>query len=524
MKKDINDLTGAEAAALFEEAEAGPDLAAPAADNGWPKPLPLGKTEEPPPFPTPLFPPWLEDMTREATRSLEVPADLPGLCALGVLATCFQKRFKAVVHTGYSEPLSLFLAVGLEPGGRKSTVFSLFMKPVDEFENRELTRLTPEINDAMGKHSLLTKQITFLEGKLASGAKGITHRADLDSCRKDLAALKIPVPPRLHAMDATPEALSRLMIEQGGRMTIASAEGAFLEILKGRYSDTPAIEICLQGHAGDALRIDRAAKDKTPVNLQTPALSLALCVQPGLIETFCRNNALAGRGLLSRIVFALPKSTLGFRSHNEAPISDDVSDAYFNKIMEFLCRPEKRHEVTGEIQAEEIFCDDATQAALRAFKQRHESSLKEGGAMRDSAGFLSGFAGKLGGLAVRVAALLALADGKDVVSADYFEKGERFAEYAATNARLVAGLVAEDPARKLAKRILSWIKRRRQPVFARRDATRDMDKQEDLEAALALLEEHDYIKSKQDASAAPRAGRKPGPSYEVNPAVFENCR
>lgn len=490
-------------------------------NNEWVEPIPLNKTPHVLSFPQNIFPLWLESFVNQVARALEVPIELPGICAIVMLAICFQKRFTIRVNANYVEPLSIHAAVGQESGSRKSAVLKMFSVPLNRFESMERERLQPEIIDGERRRDLLLKQIASLQGKLASKIN-LSAQADLDSCYKDLDALKIPVSPMLTVGDITPEALAGMLANQKGRLAVVSAEGAFLEILQGRYNDTPAVEACLQGHAGELLKIHRASKEKPPILIDCPALSLLFCIQPCMIATFGKNATLAGKGLLSRIIFVLPVSTLGSRSHDKEPVPEDVIAEYHRRITEFLYLPENQNEVTGEIVAEEIQCEQIVRDDLRNFNRRLEPDLASGGRLRDQSGYLSGFAGKAGGLALRVAGLLALADGRRVILHEDFERGRQFTEFAISHALQVSGIVSEDPATTAAKRVLGWLKRKNCPHFTCRELHQDLRmKSSEQTGPLNLLVEHGFIRPIISNYAG--GGRKAlGPTaYDVNPLFLK---
>src|ERR1043165_1716032 len=170
--------------------------------------------------------------------------------------------------------------------------------------------------------------------------------------------------------------------------------------------------------------------------------------------------SLAGRGLLSRIIFILPNSTLGFRNHDQAPVKNTVKTEYRARILTLLKPPENRNELTKEIDPKFIVCTAEVQAAVKALSREIEPEMQPGGGLRDMSGYLSGFGGKAAGRAVRVAGLLALANEGEEVNLNHFQNGKRFVDYAIGHARIVAGFVSEDPAITNAKRVLEWIKRR----------------------------------------------------------------
>src|SRR5262249_32940885 len=146
-----------------------------------------------------------------------------------------------------------------------------------------------------------------------------------------IAAFQVPAVPQLFVDDITPEALSRTLRDQGGRILQASAEGTAFEIIKGRYTDKPNFDVYLKGHAGDPLRINRVTRETELVD--DPALSLALAVQPDVIRGLGENASLKARGLLARPLYSIPVSTIGSRTIGAPAVPTDVSDQFHQNMI-----------------------------------------------------------------------------------------------------------------------------------------------------------------------------------------------
>ena len=139
---------------------------------------------------------------------------------------------------------------------------------------------------------------------------------------------------------------------------------------------------------------------------------------------------------------------------------------------------------------------------------------------------LAGWAAKLAGATCRIAALLHLAehlrDGwAQPITADSFVGAARLAGYLVEHARAVFDLMGADPRIEDARWLLDWITRTGQAQFSRRDADQAargrFRKAADLEPALALLEEHGWVRRVDADPAGPKGGRPPSPRLIVNP-------
>src|SRR5262249_39743813 len=157
-----------------------------------------------------------------------------------VIAAGLARKVRVCVREGWGEPLNLFVTIALPPGERKSEVFSRALKPVQEYEQAERERTAPQIAEAESDRRILEQSLTAAEGKAAKAEDKDRHKwkAQAKELAGKLARHIVPVSPQFFCDDITPEKLSELLAQQGGRMLQAAAEGTAFEIIKGRYSET----------------------------------------------------------------------------------------------------------------------------------------------------------------------------------------------------------------------------------------------------------------------------------------------
>ena len=86
--------------------------------EGWPDLIPIAGVDAEP-MQASDFPDCVAGMIQAVVDMAEVPAELPGLMALGALATGCQKKFRIACDRSHSEPLNLFVCPALPPGERK---------------------------------------------------------------------------------------------------------------------------------------------------------------------------------------------------------------------------------------------------------------------------------------------------------------------------------------------------------------------------------------------------------------------
>jgi replicative DNA helicase len=479
-----------------------------------------------PAFPVDALPSWLGDYVGAVATATQVPADLPGMLALAALATCCAKRFIVRREEGGShfEPVNLFIVVALDPGNRKSSTFSLMTAPIEEYERETIEAVKVSVAERAAHHRVMERALEKAE-QAAARVSGVERDQAMDEVKflaKELAGKRPPVLPRLIADDATPEKLAGLLNEQGGRLAVLSAEGGLFDFLAGRYtSGAPNLDPYLKGHAGDPMRIDRIGRP--PEFVASPALTVGVTVQPEVLRGLLAKPTLRGRGVLGRFLYGLPVSLLGRRQIGPPPVPVPIASAYRTHIRQLLSLP-----VRSDGDPETVLLDPDAYRCLKEFDDWVEPKLdKDNGELAS----IPDWASKLVGAVLRIAALLHAAELKGqapwlvpVPVATMF-KATRLGVYLIAHARAAFSAMATDPRVDAAKRVLRWIQQHAAGTFTRRQLFQGLKGSfstvADLDAPLALLEQHEAIRRVEGAHKGP--GRKPGPTYEVNPS-FSNSQ
>jgi replicative DNA helicase len=160
---------------------------------------------------------------------------------------------------------------------------------------------------------------------------------------------------------------------------------------------------------------------------------------------------------------------------------------------------------------------------LLAFERELEPRLAAGSG---DLAHLAGWAAKLAGATCRLAGLLHLAghlcDGwAQPIAGDTFAGAARLAGYLVDHALAVFDLMGADPRVDDARWVLDWISRTNLTQFSRRDAHQAargrFRKAADLEPALALLEEHEWVRRVDADLPGSKGGRPASPRFLVNP-------
>jgi replicative DNA helicase len=489
--------------------------------RGWAPPIPFGVAGEVPAFPVEVLPGWLGEYVAAVATATQTPPDLAGMLALAVLATVAAGAIEVQPRPGWREPLCLFVAVGMEAGARKSSAFTALTRPVADFEHQQATAALPSITETATLRRIADQAAAHAEvaASKAPADQAEERQAEAIARAAEAANLVVPPVPRWLVDDATPEALAGLLATYG-RIALLSPEGDVFDQMAGRYNQStgPNLGVYLKGHAGDLLKVDR--RGRPPEYVERPCLTIGLAVQPEVLRGLASRPGFGGRGLLARFLYSLPASLVGRRQAGAPPVPAAMADRY---TVELQALAASLTAPAGDDGPALLTLDRPAAELLLAFERDLEPRLA---ADSGDLAHLTGWAAKLAGATCRLAALLHLAahlrDGwAQPVGADTFAGAARLADYLIEHARAVFDLMGADPRLDDARWLLDWISRTSQVQFSRRDAHQAargrFRKATDLEPALALLEEHGWLRRVDADPVGAKGGRPPSPRFLVNP-------
>jgi replicative DNA helicase len=467
-------------------------------ERGWAPPIPFGTAGDVPAFPVEVLPSWLSEYVAALATATQTPPDLAGMLALAVLATVAAGAVEVEPRPGWREPLCLFVAVGMDAGSRKSGVFTAMTRPVADFECQQAAAALPGITETVTLRRIADQAAAHAEAAASKAPADQQEERQAEAIARaaDAANLVVPPLPRWLVDDATPEALAGLLATYG-RIALLSPEGDVFDQMAGRYNQSagPNLGVYLKGHAGDLLKVDR--RGRPPEYIQRPCLTIGLAVQPEVLRGLAGRPGFGGRGLLARFVYSLPASLVGRRQPGAPPAPTAVADRY---SLELQALAASLNAPAGDDGPALLALEHEAGELLLGFERELEPRLAAGSG---DLAHLAGWAAKLAGATCRIAALLHLASHlrhgwTQPISADTFGGAIRLADYLIEHACAVFDLMGADPRVDDARWLLDWINRTNQVQFSRRDAHQAargrFRKATDLEPALALLEEHNYLR------------------------------
>jgi hypothetical protein len=375
------------------------------AADPWSAPIPLEQDIRPPALPADCFPYWLCQWVGCEAEATQTPRDLAAMLALAVAAAALARKFRVRPRPGWSEPVNIYAATALFSGERKSAVFADALAPAYAFEAQERQRMAQVIAEAGSAHRVLEGRLKAAETRAAKAKEpkdGEEARRQAREIAVELQRHVVPETPQLVCDDVTGEALANLIARQGGRMLQASPEGTLFDIVRGKYSEGTNLDTHLKAHAGDPLRVNRMTRPGE--EMDHPALSVAVAVQPDVIRGLAEETSLKGRGFLARFLYSIPRSIVGARRVAPPPVPDQVSRAYMNNMLA-LWRLPGAVDQDGKPAPHWLHFSPEADKELQEFERWLEPQLAEG----EDLSFLAGWPNKLAGAAVRIAGVLHVA-------------------------------------------------------------------------------------------------------------------
>jgi hypothetical protein len=498
-------------------------------------PIPLTASHPIPPFPTGALPAAIKDMVDAIAVFTQTDPAMAGTSALSVLSACNGGRARITLRPGWDEPLNAYYATIAHSGERKSAVQKDMTKPLYEAE-RNLAEASREARWNAEETKKIAEQAAEKQRRKAASAANTPQAAEERATALNLAAaaedIQVPPAPRLVADDITPEALGSLLAEQGGRMAIISAEGGVLDIIAGRYNNNvPNMDVWLKGHSGDPVKVDR--KGRPPEFVESPAVTLGLMIQPAVLDALAARQDFRGRGLLARVLYAYPVSSVGCRDSEPPKLDKEVVKRYAQlvaKLAEGMAdwTDPARLSVTPE----------AERAVIELLKEL-EPALGSEGELAHLADWGSKYVGAVG----RIAGNLHLAAGgpeealekriRTPVEDTTIQAAARIGEYFKACAIRAFAEMGADPVTSDAIYLLGRIERlfadssdevSERDLFAASSRSR-FKTMARLRQAIDRLIEHRYLaKVSAGKQSDPSGGRPASPKYMVHPLAAETAK
>lgn len=466
----------------------------------WPE---LPSSVRPPAFPLSTLPPVGRDMVEALAEAVQVHPDMVACFLLGALSTCVVGRGMINIRPGYSEPLHLYIAVVANPSERKSPTLARVFQPIYDYEQEHAETVREQVRNAGVKISILKKKLETAQKR--------GHESDALELARQIDEQEAVKPFELIIGEGTTEAIVERMAANDGRIAVVSAEGGFLDILAGMYTDSRVyLDPVLQGYSGETIKSVRVSRGV--VSIKKPSLSVTLAIQPVTLEELLGNDILTRRGVLGRFLISYPPSMLGKRdTPNASPMPEMVYMRYAKQLARIL----KQDNITLILSPEALDVFNKMDAVI-------EKKLMPG-AEYDR--LPNGWSGKILGCAARISGLLCLLEGQGVIVEGYtMQAAFTIAEYFIAQITAITGPDVFTSAG--ASEVLNAIARIQQPEFSPYQlkqslrSRKQFRKAETVDLALMELERLGYIRPKPNT--AYKGTGRPQTMYLVNPGLIND--
>lgn len=491
---------------------------APAALDDWP--VPFAGAGHAPEVTADMLPGWLGRYVEAVAASTQTPVTMSALFALSVLAACVQRRYVVAPHGldgDYREPASLWSLSVAASGSRKTAIVNAFTRPLMAWEKRAGDKMRRAISANTARRIASDAIIKRLQGEAGKASDA----SELDAIRKRIEDEQNDrpdelFPPRLFTGDVTVERLQSMLVEQGGRMAVASDEGGLFATLAGTYGGGagPSLDALLQGHAGGAVRVDRTTRT---AYIDRAAVTLGLMLQPDLLNDAAGSSRFRASGLMARFLFAVPRPFVGGRNVRAfTSVAPELQTEYAREVDALLPDPEAGpHLPPTELD----LVEDARELWLD-FAQEVENALAPGGEL-DA---ISDWGAKLAGTAARIALLFELVTSgahAERVCADSVQAAVALCRLLIRHARAAFRLLAADEADRDADAVMGWVTQEEgRAVFKQSELHMALHgrftKKERLTAALIRLQANGCLRHESRKNK----GARPTDFWHVNPRLF----
>lgn len=473
----------------------------------WRPPIPFDEVELPH-FPVDAFPASLRDWVKSVAKNTATPVDMAAVCTLAVLSCALQGKYAVYAKEGYAEPLNLYILLIANSGERKSAVVRLMTEPIYRYEDRENEERGQIIAQEQAEMERLKSQILALK----QNGKGADATELMKRCRE---MEKNPTKMlRMLADDVTPEALTSMIAENNGILTIISTEGGLFDTFAGRYSNTLSIDTILKAYSGDRIRVDRKGRESEVIN--NPALTLLLSAQSNVLDGLMQNAAFKSRGLTARILYSKPKSKIGTRKFDTPDYSAKLK-AYYDALVERLL--DIPYDKNNRVHR--LCLSESAYQEISDYFDWLEPQLTE------ELQNMDGWAEKAVGNTLRIAGLLHCAthgskSAETEISADTVKRAIKISKYFLKHAQYSYMFMGADKTSHGAQRIVKKLQEQSQMELTKYQIYRlvryEYATVSEIAPMLDLLVEHGYLKEKR--YDIPTGGRPRATGYLLNPLFF----
>jgi len=372
--------------------------------------LSLGQPEN---FPVDALTPVLKEVAENLAAVHQIPVCLPAMSALAILSGAVGKAFAC--RGGYRDKLTrlnLYVVPVVERGLGKGLTGETLMAPL------------AAASDQLAKDNAVAnapKKQEAAELRKAIKTKGQRDRLGPDEVGKKelrIAELEeeISKTPTLWIQDATSEAMTRVLSQNGETLLCFSSEGgSVIDVALGKYTEGADFNLLLSAYSGDRVQQHRIGRKE--VALREPALSLLLMIQSGVLRKILHSEEAFARGLTARMLIF---DSGAVRHHDRGGTASFTLQERWDELVNGLVRSRQcgPQEIPASAEARQVFTDLHNEAI--DLEQMHFPDF-------------AGEASRWRENAIKIASLLALSEGRLEVCAQDAKSGAKIVRWCGYN-------------------------------------------------------------------------------------------
>jgi hypothetical protein len=466
-------------------------------DDDW-GPIRLGTLPPVEPFPLDVLPLPARDLAEAAAEAIGCPVDFPAVAILAAASGTIGQSTSLFIKPGYFASASLYVGLVGSPSSGKSPALRAALAPVWSIS-----------------HSMYE-----------------TWRPQMDAWKAAKPEQRGPEPilQRIASTDPTTEALGPILAKNPRGLIVTPDEMTKWVLSMDQYKggkggDRP---FYLSTWNGEPVCIDRAKHMAEPIVVPHPFLTVVGGMTQDMLSTLPEGR---GRddGFMARLLFAYPDRLVA-RRYSEQGIPDYVA-AEWERVALALRQRDMRIDNGKPAPAVARMTPDA----LRAWSEWCQAHYVEQEA-DDFPESLEGPWGKLEAYAARLGLILHLmdlasdptrpADDLPELPERTIEAAFRLIAYFKAHARRVYAAIGgkHDDGGEDVRCIVRWLRRGDRTEFSERDLTRNLRRFRNdptLADSLGWMTEHNLIQPREAPTKNAKPGRKPSPTFDVNPRLRE---
>jgi hypothetical protein len=454
-----------------------------------PEPRPLQRQLPPSePFPMEALGPVLAPAARRIASVIQAPA---ALCATSVLAAAtlaVQAHADVVIDGRVSPTSNFFITLGVS-GERKSAVDRQALSPHRKYQKTLCDQFAQEEKT----HRNALDAYTKAREEALKKAKGLKAKQQV---LIELGDFPVPpLRPQILVEEPTYEGLVKLLAVGQPSLGLFSDEGG--RFIGGHGMKDDNLVKTAAGLSGlwDGTPISRVRSGDGDSLLYGRRLTTHLMVQPEIAQMLLSNQVLLNQGLLSRCLCTSPESTVGTRFYVEEDLSTSKEILlYESRLTEILqARLPLADGQKNALAPRQLSLSPEAKILYIRFHNAVEKELAA--SLQD----IRGFANKAPEHAVRLAAVLQLAESLDCESIDvgHMANGIDITKHYLGESLRMLDAGQTDTQLTLADKLLVWLRERGGPVIAITEiyqwgpnSVRSAKTARDL---MHILEEHGWV-------------------------------